>query len=523
MNRKVYSGDEYRDALKRGVDILANAVKVTLGARGRNVAIEEEYGEHRVTKDGVSVAEEIFLKDPIENLGAQMVKEVASKTGEVAGDGTTTSTVLAQAIINEGFKNIAAGASPIELKRGIDIATEEVISHLKSVAVEVKDEKVLKQVASISANNDEELGALIASTYSKIGNEGVVTVEPSDSTDTTVDLSEGMKVDGGYTSPQFITNTEKQRVELINPYVLVADQKISTIHDILPVLEGVIESNSSLLIVADSVEGEALSTLVFNKLQGRLKVASIKLDNFGERKKAELEDIALLTGATVASEERGLVLAEVNPSVLGKAKKIVIDKNSTTIIGGSGTTEDRIKELRSQLEDTVDKHDKNFIKERLAKLIGGVAVIKVGAKSEVEMKEKRDRVDDAVFATKASMEEGIVAGGGIALFNASLSMNDKKYEGDVKTGYNIIKKSILEPLKTIVGNAGISGDVVIDNLIKQNKNKGYDVKGDKYVDMIKSGIIDPVKVTRVALENAASVAGTMLTTETVIVRDDQGG
>ena len=522
---------EARDGRKRGVDALANAVKVTLGPKGRNVIISKSFGAPTVTKDGVSVAKEIELEDELENMGAQMVKEVASKTNDLAGDGTTTATVLAQAIVKEGLKNVAAGANPMDLKRGIDKAVEALTKNLAEQTQEVGDSsEKIKQVASISANNDDLIGELIAEAFGKVGKEGVITVEEAKGTDTYVDVVEGMQFDRGYLSPYFVTNSEKMTADLENPYILLFDKKISTMKDLMPVLEPVAQSGKPLLIIAEDVDGEALATLVVNKLRGSLKIAAVKAPGFGDRRKAMLEDIAILTGGTVISEERGFSLENATIDMLGTAEKVAIDKDNTTIVNGSGddnAIKERVNQIKAQIETTTSDYDKEKLQERLAKLAGGVAVLYVGAASEVEMKEKKDRVDDALHATRAAVEEGIVAGGGVALVRAKAVLEAVATENaDEATGIQIVARAIEAPLRTIVSNAGGEGSVVINKVLEGDKDFGYDAKTDTYVDMMKAGIIDPKKVTRVALENAASVSGMILTTECALIdikEDNAGG
>ncbi|GAA4064929.1 chaperonin GroEL [Flavobacterium cheonanense] len=513
---------EARDGLKRGVDALANAVKVTLGPKGRNVIISKSFGGPTVTKDGVSVAKEVELKDPLENMGAQMVKEVASKTNDLAGDGTTTATVLAQAIVKEGLKNVAAGANPMDLKRGIDKAVEAIVADLGKQAQEVgSSSEKIKQVASISANNDEVIGDLIATAFGKVGKEGVITVEEAKGTETYVDVVEGMQFDRGYLSPYFVTNPEKMNVELENPYILLYDKKVSSLKELLPVLEPVAQSGKPLLIIAEDVDGEALSTLVVNKLRGALKIAAVKAPGFGDRRKAMLEDIAILTGGTVIAEESGYTLENVTLEMLGTAEKIAIDKDNTTIVNGAGNADlikNRVNQIKGQMETTTSDYDREKLQERLAKLAGGVAVLYVGAASEVEMKEKKDRVDDALHATRAAVEEGIVAGGGVALLRAKTSLASIKADNaDEATGIQIVFRAVESPLRTIVENAGLEGSVVVAKVSEGKGDFGYNAKTDEYVDMLKAGIIDPKKVTRVALENAASVAGMILTTECALI------
>jgi len=513
---------EAREGLKRGVDALANAVKVTLGPKGRNVIISKSFGAPHVTKDGVSVAKEIELPDTLENMGAQMVKEVASKTNDLAGDGTTTATVLAQAIVKEGLKNVAAGANPMDLKRGIDKAVEAIVNDLSKQTQEVgSTTEKIKQVASISANNDEVIGELIAEAFGKVGKEGVITVEEAKGTDTYVDVVEGMQFDRGYLSPYFVTNPEKMETEFDNPYILLYDKKISSLKELLPVLEPVAQSGKALLIIAEDVDGEALSTLVVNKLRGALKIAAVKAPGFGDRRKAMLEDIAILTGGTVIAEESGYTLENATLEMLGTAEKVSIDKDNTTIVNGAGEADmikNRVNQIKAQMETTTSDYDREKLQERLAKLAGGVAVLYVGAASEVEMKEKKDRVDDALHATRAAVEEGIVAGGGVALLRAKAVLaNVVTDHADEKTGVQIVSRAIESPLRTIVENAGLEGSVIVAKVAEGTGNYGYNAKTDEYVDMLAAGIIDPKKVTRVALENAASVAGMILTTECALV------
>ena len=520
MAKEIKFDIESRDALKRGVDALANAVKVTLGPKGRNVVIEKSFGAPHVTKDGVSVAKEIELEDKVENMGAQMVKEVASKTNDIAGDGTTTATVLAQAIVREGLKNVAAGANPMDLKRGIDKAVSAVVENLKSQSQQVGDNNdKIKQVASVSANNDETIGGLIADAFARVGKEGVITVEEAKGIDTTVDVVEGMKFDRGYQSPYFVTNPDKMVAELDNPYILLVEKKISSMKELLPVLEPVAQQGKSLLIISEEVEGEALATLVVNKLRGSLKIAAVKAPGFGDRRKAMLEDIAILTGGQVISEERGFTMENASIELLGKAEKVVIDKDNTTIVNGAGDDAQikaRVNQIKAQLESTTSDYDREKLQERLAKLAGGVAVLYVGAASEVEMKEKKDRVD-ALHATRAAVEEGIVAGGGVALVRAIESLNSLNgVNQDENTGIKIVKRAIEEPLRQIVVNAGGEGSVIVAKVAEGKADFGYNAKTDEFVNMLEAGIIDPTKVTRVALENAASVAGMLLTTECVI-------
>tara|TARA_R110002020_G_scaffold431238_1_gene641216 strand:- start:58929 stop:60569 length:1641 start_codon:yes stop_codon:yes gene_type:complete len=531
MAKNIKFDIEARDGIKRGVDALANAVKVTLGPKGRNVIISKSFGAPQVTKDGVTVAKEIELEDPLENMGAQMVKEVASKTNDLAGDGTTTATVLAQAIVKEGLKNVAAGANPMDLKRGIDKAVEAITKDLQEQTQEVgNSSEKIKQVASISANNDDVIGELIAEAFGKVGKEGVITVEEAKGTETYVDVVEGMQFDRGYLSPYFVTDSEKMQSELESPYILLYDKKISSMKDLLPVLEPVAQSGKPLLIIAEDVDGEALATLVVNKLRGALKIAAVKAPGFGDRRKAMLEDIAILTGGTVISEERGFTLENATVDMLGTAETVTIDKDNTTIVNGAGEKENikaRVGQIKAQIESTTSDYDREKLQERLAKLAGGVAVLYVGAASEVEMKEKKDRVDDALHATRAAVEEGIVAGGGVALVRAKKVLENLSADNaDESTGVQIVNKAIEAPLRTIVANAGGEGSVVIAKVIDGDKNYGYDAKTDTYVDMLEAGIIDPKKVTRIALENAASVSGMILTTEcslTDIPEDNAGG
>ena len=522
MAKKIEFDIEAREGIKRGVDALANAVKVTLGPKGRNVIIGKSFGAPQVTKDGVTVAKEIDLKDNLENMGAQMVKEVASKTNDLAGDGTTTATILAQSIVNEGLKNVAAGANPMDLKRGIDKAVTSVVQDLEKQSVEIgsASDKIL-QVASISANNDLAIGTLITEAFEKVGKEGVITVEEAKGTETYVDVVEGMQFDRGYISPYFVTDSEKMEADLETPQILITDKKISVMKDLLPILEPVAQSGKPLLIIAEDIDGEALATLVVNKLRGSLKIAAVKAPGFGDRRKAMLEDIAILTGGTVISEERGFNLESATLDMLGTAEKVTIDKDNTTIVNGSGKSKDikdRVNQIKAQIESTTSDYDKEKLQERLAKLSGGVAVLYVGAPSEVEMKEKKDRVDDALNATRAALEEGIVAGGGVALLNSGSEFNKiKSSNSDEATGIQIINKAIEAPLRIIVENSGEEGSVVMSKVLEGNKNFGYDAKEGKFVDMLKNGIIDPKKVVRVALENAASVAGMILTTECALV------
>ena len=521
MAKQVKYNVEARDLLKRGVDILANAVKVTLGPKGRNVIIDKKFGAPMVTKDGVTVAKEIELKDPIENMGAQMVKEVASKTADIAGDGTTTATVLAQAIVTGGLKNVAAGANPMDLKRGIDKAVVAVKKDLERQSTSVGDDnKKIQQVASISANNDETIGSLIALAMDKVKKEGVITVEEAKGTETTVEVVEGMQFDRGYLSPYFVTNPEKMETELENPYILIYDKKISSMKELLPVLEKQVATGSPLLIIAEDIEGEALATLVVNKIQGRLKVAAVKAPGFGDRRKAMLEDIAILTGGTVIAEERGFKLENAELTSLGRAEKIVIDKDNTTVINGGGQKDmivSRVNQIKAQIETTTSDYDKEKLQERLAKLAGGVAVLYVGAATEVEMKEKKDRVDDALHATRAAVEEGIVAGGGVAYIRAIDALAHLKGTNeDENTGIQIVRRALEEPLRQIVANAGGEGSIVVQRVKEGKDDFGYNARTDQYENLIAAGVIDPTKVTRVALENAASIASMLLTTECIL-------
>ena len=522
MAKKIQFDVEAREGLKKGVDALANAVKVTLGPKGRNVIIGKSFGGPQITKDGVTVAKEIELEDPLENMGAQMVKEVASKTNDLAGDGTTTATILAQAIVKEGLKNVTAGANPMDLKRGVDKAVEAIVGELNKNAETVgSSSEKIKQIASISANNDEAIGSLITEAFEKVGKEGVITVEEAKGTETYVDVVEGMQFDRGYLSPYFVTNSEKMEADLESPYILLYDKKISAMKDLLPILEPVAQSGKPLLVIAEDVDGEALATLVVNKLRGSLKIAAVKAPGFGDRRKAMLEDIAILTGGTVISEERGFTLENTTIEMLGSAERVTIDKDNTTLVNGSGVKENieaRVNQIKAQIETTTSDYDKEKLQERLAKLAGGVAVLYVGAASEVEMKEKKDRVDDALHATRAAVEEGIVAGGGVALLRARKALEKITSENlDQATGIQIISKAIESPLRTIVENAGGEGSVVVAKVLEGKGNFGYDAKSETYVDLLKQGIIDPKKVTRIALENAASVAGMILTTECALV------
>jgi len=522
MAKKIQFDTEAREGLKKGVDALANAVKVTLGPKGRNVIVGKSFGGPQVTKDGVTVAKEIDLEDTLENMGAQMVKEVASKTNDLAGDGTTTATILAQSIVNEGLKNVTAGANPMDLKRGVDKAVTVIVEELNKSAKTVgNSSEKIQQIASISANNDNAIGNLITQAFEKVGKEGVITVEEAKGTDTYVDVVEGMQFDRGYLSPYFVTNSEKMEADLESPYILLYDKKISAMKDLLPVLEPVAQSGKPLLVIAEDVDGEALATLVVNKLRGALKIAAVKAPGFGDRRKAMLEDIAILTGGTVISEERGFNIENTTIDMLGSAERVTIDKDNTTIVNGSGDKKEiqaRVGQIKSQIETTTSDYDKEKLQERLAKLAGGVAVLYVGAASEVEMKEKKDRVDDALHATRAAVEEGIVAGGGVALIRARKQLDKIKASNDDElTGIQIIFRALEAPLRTIVENAGGEGSVVVAKILDGKGGFGYDAKSENYVDLFESGIIDPKKVTRVALENAASVAGMILTTECALV------
>ncbi len=521
MSKQIFFEIEARNKMKKGVDTLANAVKVTLGPKGRNVVIEKKFGAPAITKDGVTVAKEIELEDPIENMGAQMVKEVASKTADIAGDGTTTATVLAQSIISEGLKNVAAGANPMDLKRGIDKAVIAVVEHLKKQSESVGDNiSKIEQVASISANNEESIGKLIAQAMTKVGKEGVITVEEAKGTDTTVEVVEGMQFDRGYISPYFVTNSEKMEAELENPYILIYDKKIASMKDILHILEKVAQSGRPLLIISEDLEGEALATLVVNKLRGTLKVAAVKAPGFGDRRKEMLQDIAVLTKGIVISEEQGYKLENADLTYLGEASSVTIDKDNTTIVDGKGAKEDitaRVNQIKAQIETTTSDYDKEKLQERLAKLSGGVAVLYIGAATEMEMKEKKDRVDDALHATRAAVEEGIVAGGGVAYIRAIESLEKLKGSNeDETTGIQIVKRAVEEPLRQIVINSGIEGSIVVQKIKEGKGDYGFNARTEVYENLMAAGVIDPTKVTRIALENAASIAGMLLTTECVI-------
>ena len=530
MSKQIFFDSEARDKIKRGVDTLADAVKVTLGPRGRNVVIDKKFGSPTITKDGVTVAKEIELKDAMENMGAQLVKEVASKTADSAGDGTTTATVLAQAIYTIGVKNVAAGANPMDLKRGIDKAVVAIVKNLEEQKKNISTSKEIAQVATISANHDEEIGQMIAEAMEKVGKEGVITVEEARGTETEVKTVEGMQFDRGYLSPYFVTNTEKMEVEMERPYILISEKKVSSMKELLPVLEAVAQTGRPLIILAEDVDGEALATLVVNKIRGALKVAAVKAPGFGDRRKAMLEDIAILTGGQVISEERGFKLENATLDYLGSCDKAIIDKDNTTLINGEGAKNDidgRVNQIKAQIENTTSDYDREKLQERLAKLSGGVAILYIGAATEVEMKEKKDRVDDALHATRAAVEEGVVAGGGVAFIRAVESLVDLKGSNeDENTGINIIRLAVEAPLRTIVSNSGKEASVVIQKVKEGSGSYGYNAKDDTYEDLLEAGIIDPKKVTRLALENAASVAGMLLTTECVIAdepEEDKGG
>lgn len=521
MAKSIVFSDEARQAILRGVDKLANTVKVTLGPKGRNVVIEKKFGSPLVTKDGVTVAKEIELKDALENLGAQMVKEVASKTSDVAGDGTTTATVLAQAIYKEGIKNVVAGSNPMDLKRGIDKAVEAVVAELKKMSKPIQGKKEIAQVGTISANNDTEIGNIIADAMEKVGKDGVITIEENKSTETVLDVVEGMQFDRGYLSPYFVTDAENMEAVLENPYLLICDKKITNMKELLPILEQLAKQNAQFLIIAEDIEGEALATLVVNKLRGTLNCAAVKAPGFGDRRKEMLKDIAVLTGGQVISEELGLKLENAKISDLGRAKKVVVEKENTTIVEGAGSTDDiqaRVNVIKKQIEETTSDYDREKLQERLAKLVGGVAVIKVGAATETEMKEKKARVEDALHATKAAVEEGIVPGGGVAILRASRAIAQlKDLNHDQKVGADIVRRALEYPVRQIAENAGFEGSIVVNKILDSEKDTfGFDAASEIYTDMIEAGIIDPTKVTRSALQNAASVAGLMLTTEAMI-------
>ena len=525
MAKEIFFNTDARDQIKKGVDVLADAVKVTLGPKGRNVIIDKKFGAPNVTKDGVSVAKEIELKEPIENMGAQLVKEVASKTADDAGDGTTTATVLAQAVFAHGIKNVAAGANPMDLKRGIDKAVAEVVTNLNKQSKAIKGSDEIAQVATVSANNDSDVGKMISEAMEKVGKDGVITVEEAKGTETEVKTVEGMQFDRGYLSPYFVTNTEKMEAELESPYILIHDKKISAMKDLLPVLEATAQTGKPLLIIAEDIEGEALATLVVNKIRGSLKVAAVKAPGFGDRRKAMLEDIAVLTGGTVISEERGYKLENATIDYLGTAEKVNIDKDNTTVVNGAGKQADikaRIGQIKQQIENTTSDYDKEKLQERLAKLAGGVAILYVGAATEVEMKEKKDRVDDALHATRAAVQEGIVAGGGVALVRAISSLDKIETENDDQaTGVNIVRSALEAPLRTIVENAGQEGSVIVQKVKEGKGDFGYNAANGEYENMFKSGIIDPTKVTRLALENAASISALLLTTECVVAEEPE--
>ncbi len=525
MAKQIIFDTEARNKLKKGVDTISKAVKVTLGPKGRNVIIDKKFGAPSVTKDGVSVAKEIEIKDPVENMGAQLVKEVASKTADDAGDGTTTATVLAQAIYVNGIKNVAAGANPMDLKRGIDLAVKAIVEDLQKQSKPIKDFQEIAQVGTISANNDPEVGKMISEAMDKVGKDGVITVEEAKGTETEVKTVEGMQFDRGYLSPYFVTDAEKMEAELESPYILIYDKKISTMKELLPVLEAAAQTGKPLLIIAEDVDGEALATLVVNKIRGSLKIAAVKAPGFGDRRKAMLEDIAILTGGTVISEERGFKLENATLDFLGTADKVNIDKDNSTIVNGGGKKEEiqgRINQIKSQIETTTSDYDKEKLQERLAKLSGGVAILYIGAASEVEMKEKKDLVDDALHATRAAVQEGVVAGGGVAFIRAIKALDKVKTSNDDQvTGVNIIRIALESPLRTIVENAGQEGSVVVQKIKEEKGNFGYNAQVDKYEDLVEAGVIDPTKVTRLALENAASIASLLLTTECVVADEPE--
>ncbi|MEE3138890.1 MAG: chaperonin GroEL [Candidatus Neomarinimicrobiota bacterium] len=519
MAKEIAYDIQARATLKKGVDKLANAVRVTLGPKGRNVVIEKKFGSPTITKDGVTVAKEIDLEDQLENVGAQMLKEVASKTSDIAGDGTTTATVLAQSIIAEGLKNVTAGANPMEIKKGIDLAKDSVIEFISKISKDIPDSNQIAQVATISANDDQEIGSKIAEAMDKVGKDGVITVEESKTAETYLEFVEGMQFDRGYLSPYFVTNSDSMEADLEDPYVLVHDKKISNMKDLLPLLEKVVQAGKPILIIAEDIEGEALATLVVNKLRGTFKVLAVKAPGFGDRRKAMLEDIAILTGATVISEEQGYKLENATLEYLGSCKKVVSDKDNTTLVNGSGgknAIKARVNEIRVQIEKTTSDYDKEKLQERLAKLSGGVAVLNVGAATEVEMKEKKARVDDALHATRAAVEEGIVAGGGVALLRASLQLDGIKATASEKVGVDIMKRALEGPIRQICENAGLEASIIVQKVLEGKDDFGFDARDEKYVNMFKAGIIDPAKVARVAVENAASIAGLLLTTEVAI-------
>lgn len=525
MSKQILFNTPAREKLKNGVDTLADAVKVTLGPRGRNVIIGNKYGNPSITKDGVSVAREVELKDPVENMGAQLVKEVASKTADLAGDGTTTATVLTQAIFGAGIKSVASGANPMSLKKGIDKAVVSIVSNLKSQAKQISNNNEIAQVATVSANNDEAVGKMIAEAMEKVGKDGVITVEEARSTETEIKVVEGMQFDRGYLSPYFVTNTSKMEAEMERPYILICDRKISSMRELLPVLEQVAQTGRSLVVIAEDVDGEALATLVVNKIRGSIKIAAVKAPDFGERRKAILEDIAILTGGQVVAEEKGLKIEAVTIQHLGSAEKVVINKDATTIVNGigeKGQIASRISQIKKQIENASSDYDKLKLQERLAKLSGGVAILYIGATTEVELKEKKDRVDDALHATRAAVEEGIVPGGGVALIRATQSLDSVVTEDeDEKIGINIIRTALQAPLRTIVANAGGEGSVVVNKVLDGKGDYGYNARSDKYENLFDAGIIDPTKVTRLALENAASIASLLLTTECLIAENPQ--
>ena len=530
MAKKIDFNITDREGLKRGVDALANDVKFTLGPKGRNVVIDKKFGAPQVTKDGVTVAKEIELQDPVENMGAQMVKEVASKTADIAGDGTTTATVLAQSIVTAGLKNVAAGANPMDLKRGIEKAVKAVVASLEKMSQPVGDDhSKIEQVASISANNDNTIGSLIAEAMKKVGKDGVITVEEAKGTDTTVDVVEGMQFDRGYLSPYFVTNAEKMEAELDNPFILIYDKKVSTMKDLLPVLEKVVQTGKPLLIISEDVEGEALATLVVNKIRGALKIAAVKAPGFGDRRKEMLQDIAILTGGTVISEEQGRRLEDADMSDLGRAEKITIDKDNTIIVNGAGSKEAiaaRINQIKVQVENTSSDYDREKLQERLAKLSGGVAVLYIGAATEVEMKEKKDRVDDALHATRAAVEEGIVPGGGVSFIRSIAALDGLKGENDDETtGIHIVRRALEEPLRQIIANAGGEGSIVVQKVMEGTGDFGYNARTETYENLIAAGVIDPKKVSRVALENAASIGSMILTTDCVLseIKEEEKG
>mgnify|MGYP003307122938 FL=1 len=519
MSKEIAYDTKARATLKKGVDKLANAVRVTLGPKGRNVVIEKKFGSPTITKDGVTVAKEIDLEDQLENVGAQMLREVASKTSDIAGDGTTTATVLAQSIIAEGLKNVTAGANPMEIKKGIDLAKDNVIEFLSKISKDIPDSNQIAQVATISANDDQEIGSKIAEAMDKVGKDGVITVEESKTAETYLEFVEGMQFDRGYLSPYFVTNSDSMEADLEDPYVLVHDKKISNMKDLLPLLEKVVQAGKPILIIAEDIEGEALATLVVNKLRGTFKVLAVKAPGFGDRRKAMLEDIAILTGATVISEEQGYKLENATLEYLGSCKKVVSDKDNTTLVNGSGgknAIKARVNEIRVQIEKTTSDYDKEKLQERLAKLSGGVAVLNVGAATEVEMKEKKARVDDALHATRAAVEEGIVAGGGVALLRASLQLDSIKATASEKVGVDIMKRALEGPIRQICENAGLESSIIVQKVLEGKDDFGFDARDEKYVNMFKAGIIDPAKVARVAVENAASISGLLLTTEAAI-------